>query len=536
MNASPLDAATLTAAWAAAAAHLAEQAPAIDAINVYPVPDGDTGSNMAATLREAVDHARAAAATTVAGVLDALARGALYGARGNSGVILSQALRGFASAVSGETLDAAATARALDGAARAAYAAVATPVEGTMLTVLRSAARGAAAFVESLPAQGNGQGCIGTLQAAIEAAERAEAETPDLLPQLAEAGVTDSGGEGICVILRGLWGALAGAHPPAAAIPDRPIASLAGHEAEEYGFCTEFVLEPEEGMLDIDAVRRLAAAHRSAVVVGDERALRVHLHTDDPEAVFAAAGRLGRVGRAKAEDMTAQHSRFRATGTGAGARIAVLALTTGPGFDQVFESLGAHPMRLVDIVKPAAGDIAAAANALGVPDVIVLPNHKNVIMAARQAAGIARCSLSVVPTRSLPQGIAAAVAFDPAQPLDVNVEEMDEAAGQVVTIEVTVAAADRNAEGISVRAGEAIALINDRLVGKAAAPLDALVGALNRLADDGEGLITIYGGADISSADLERARTLVAGRFPGATVEAVEGGQPLYPFIASIER
>jgi dihydroxyacetone kinase-like predicted kinase len=375
------------------------------------------------------------------------------------------------------------------------------------------------------------------LRAAIAAAEAAEAHTPEQLPALAEAGVTDSGGEGICVILRGLAAALAGERPPpAVAVPDRPLATLAGHEHEEFGFCTEFVLEPAGGPLDVAAVRALALPHRSAVVVGDEAAMRVHLHCDDPEAVFEAAAALGTVSRAKADDMGAQHGRFRASGSGASERVALLALSTGAGFDAIFESLGAHVLHLGDIVKPAAGDIAAAANALGVPDVIVLPNHKNVVLAARQATGLARCTLSVVATESMPQGIAAAVAFDAGQPLSTTVEDMDEARHEVVTVEVTTASADRTADGLSVRAGDAIGLINGRLVARAGAPADALLAALNRIADDGGGLVTIYGGSEVDAAELERVRGAIAARFRDATVEAAAGGQTLYSFIASVER
>jgi dihydroxyacetone kinase-like predicted kinase len=264
--------------------------------------------------------------------------------------------------------------------------------------------------------------------------------------------------------------------------------------------------------------------------------VRVHLHSDDPEPVFGLAETIGVVSRAKAEDMSAQHTRYRASGSGAGAAIGVLALSPGPGFDTIFESLGVAVVRMGEAVKPAAGDIAAAANALGNSSVIVLPNHKNVVMAARQAVSLARCSLLVVATESMPQGIAAAIAFDAGQPADANVEDMEEARTEVATVEVTTAAADRTADGLAVREGDAIGLINGRLVARSADPLDALIAALNRLADDGSGLIALYGGAEVDRAALERARAAVQARFRGATVEAAMGGQPLYTFIASFER
>jgi dihydroxyacetone kinase-like predicted kinase len=272
------------------------------------------------------------------------------------------------------------------------------------------------------------------------------------------------------------------------------------------------------------------------VVVGDATLARVHLHCDDPEPVFAEAATLGALSRVKAEDMAAQHGRFQQTGSGAGARIALLALSPGPGFDSVFESLGAHTAPLGEVVKPAAGDIARAADALGVPDVIVLPNHRNVLMAARQAAGLARCKLSVVPSESLPQGIAAAVAFDAGEALASNLADMAEAMREVVTIEVTIAAADRRADGLSVRAGDSIALINGRLIARAASPGEALIGALNRVAEDGSGLITVFVGKEAAPGEADVTRERLGRRFRDATVEVVEGGQPLYHFIASVER
>ena len=529
----------LVAAFAAATDHLHEQAAAIDAINVYPVPDGDTGSNMAATMREAVAYALASPADDAGEALGLIAHGALYGARGNSGVILSQALKGLADGARGAaSIDAAVLARALRRAASASYAAVTTPVEGTMLTVTRAAADGAEQAADTLEGGGEGFGCLSTLQAAIRAAEEAEARTPEQLPALKEAGVPDSGGEGICVLLRGLAAFLTGERPAPAATIDRPLVVLTGHVPEQFGFCTEFLIEPQGAELDVAAVRALAEApgNRSVLVVGDPAALHVHAHTDDADALLAAVARLGRVSRTKVDDMSAQHRRFREGGSGAVVPVAVLAMSPGPGFDQVFTSLGVHTAPMLDIVKPAAGAIAEAADALGARTVVFLPNHKNVVMAALQAVALARCRLIVIQTESLPQGIAAAVVFDPGADPNEIAEAMDEAREEVLAIEITVAPADRTAEGVTVRAGEAIALINGKLILTAATPADALMRALNRVAEGSGGLVTIYGGADVDDAALARtgdhARTILG----AYTVETVRGGQALYPYIASVER
>ncbi|MCL4241327.1 MAG: DAK2 domain-containing protein [Dehalococcoidia bacterium] len=535
-----LDGPALRALFMAASSHLRQSAAEIDAINVYPVPDGDTGTNMSATLREAVDRATETGDTpTVAEVLHAIARGALYGARGNSGVILSQALRGFESGVGpAARLDARGLADGLQAAATQAYHAVSKPQEGTMLTVLREAATEAMQAAETMPDRGSGLGCAPVMARAVLAAEAAEAATIDQLPALTEAGVTDAGGEGVCVILGGLFAALSGETPRSAIHrAHRPIAMVEGHGKDEFGFCTEFLIEARDNPLDLDRVRAMAEAggNRSVVVVGDETLARLHVHCLDPQPLIDAASQFGTVSRVKAEDMGAQHERFKAGGSGAGARIAVLAMSRGEGFDAVFESLGAAVSDLGLVEKPPAGQIADAADALRIPDVVVLSNHKNVRLAAEQAASLAKCTLHLVPTASLPQGVAAAMAFDPDESAQANVAAMNEAAEGISTIEVTIAAASRTADGVDVREGQAIALLDGRLVAAEETPRPALLAGLRRAGPARGSLVTIYGGEDTPPAGLEAARAEVEAAFDGVEVEALSGGQPLYPFIASVE-
>ncbi|MGK2966203.1 MAG: DAK2 domain-containing protein, partial [Tepidiformaceae bacterium] len=446
----------IRAAFAAASAYLRECAAAIDGINVYPVPDGDTGSNMAATLAEAVDLALLLPEdATPKEVFAALAKGALYGARGNSGVILSQALRGLAEGCpAGRFFDARAFAEALSGAAVGAYRAVSKPVEGTMLTVLRVSAEAVAEANAELTDGGAGQPCFPLMRVAREAAQAAEAETINQLQALQEAGVPDAGGEGICTILRGLDAAFHGEIPEMPSIPQRPIAQMAGHAEGDFGFCTEFLIEAGEWDLEVERVREAVSAegNTSVVVVGDEKAARVHVHTADPDGVLALAGALGVVSRVKVDDMTAQNVAFEATGSGATARIGLLALSRGAGLTEVFESLGAKVSDLGEVVKPPAGEIAAAADAMRRPDVIVLPNHKNVVAAALQAVQLARSTIHVIETESITQGIAAALAFGIHETTNTNLERMREAITLVRTVEVTVAAANRSADGVQARA------------------------------------------------------------------------------------
>ena len=530
MSGETLSGAELRAAITAAADYLTQSAKAVDAINVYPVPDGDTGSNMAATLREACDHALALEEPVGAGqVLATVARGALYGGRGNSGVIMSQSLLGLAKGVGDvEELGGDALAQGLRAAADAAYTAVAEPVEGTMLTVLRAAARGTEGH--------EGEGVLPVLAAALAEAERAEAETIDQLPALREAGVTDAGGEGICVVLRGLVAALRGELPPPVAIPDKPLAMLPGHIDDGFGYCTEFVLVPGARDVDVDGLRRHTEreAYGSVVIVGDEQALRVHVHTNEPERLLEDAGAFGELTRPKFEDMSAQHARFRAEGSGAGLKVGLLALSSSEGFDKVFESLGARVFRLEQIVKPAAGDIARAADALGPADVIVLPNHKNAIPAAEQAVDLARCNLHVAPSISLAQGAAAAIAFNAQATAEENTEALAEALAATRTVEVTRAAADRTADGVDVREGEAITLVDGRLIGGTDDPVEGLLAGLAEAEAAEAAIVTVYVGEGFEGSGEELAERIEAA-FDGVEVEVVEGGQPLYELVAAVE-
>lgn len=524
-----------------AVAHLTAAASAIDAINVYPVPDGDTGSNMSATLREAVARGRADNEAAGGGAeVSAVARGALWAARGNSGVILSQALRGFAEGVGdAEVLDAARLAAGLDQAARRAYGAVAEPQEGTMLTVLRAAGEAAMEAAAGLPRGGEDAPCSTVLDAAIAGAEAAEAKTIEQLPALAEAGVTDSGGEGICTILRGVRATVRGEPVPESA-PDlgQPTMRMAGtgHDGDSYGFCTEFLLERTGEELDIDALRAALRGedHRSVVVVGDAQLARVHVHTSRPNRLIEEAGSWGEVSRIKVDDMSEQSRRFRAQGSGATGSVAVLSLSRGHGFDEVFESLGATVSDLGANVKPAAGMIASAADALRVPDVIVLPNHKNVLMAAEQAVGLSNCTLRVLPTTTLAGGVAAMVAFDPKSSVDANLEAMRTAMGEMRAVEVTVAITDRTAEGIDVHTGDGMALVDTKLVGVGASPEEALFAGIEAAGGGTAEMITVYLGAE-STADQDALASRLGERYPDAEIETVDGGQGLYHYVASVE-
>src|SRR6185312_1489721 len=540
-----LDGRQLRAAFVTASQYLADASASIDAINVYPVPDGDTGSNMAATLRDAVEStATLGPAPSVAEMLSALARGALYGARGNSGVILSQALHGFAVGVAARhRFDARCLADGLAQGSRAAYAAVSRPAEGTMLSVLRRAAGEATRVAATFPDEGRGAACVPVLEAAIAAAESAQRDTTSQLPALAEAGVPDAGGEGICEILRGLHTALSGRSPnrgerplaPRPALPRRDAAAAVEHDT--FGFCTEFIVEQGQTPVDIQQLRILASqpGSTSVMVVGDEYGARVHLHTLEPQAVLTAAERYGHLSRIKVDDMDAQHSRLRFSWGRAGVAVGMLAVSRGAGFDSAFEGLGSAVCDLGQNAKPASGDLAARADALGLPEVVLLPNHANVLLAARQAAGLARCTLHIVPTRSLAEGIAAAVAFDPRRPGTSNVEAMTEAAARVRTVEIATATASRSIDSHHIRAGDAVAFLDGEVIATGPSLCESLMQALDAAGAQQAALVTLYRGASVEEADARSVRAQVAQRYPAVEVELVDGGHDLYAYIASVE-
>lgn len=525
-----LGSAELAAAFRRASEHLQERAAAIDAINVYPVPDGDTGTNMSLTLRAAVDELDAQAPEAASGVAAAIARGALMGARGNSGVILSQALRGFARAVEAEaSVGAAELVRGLREAASVARAAVSRAQEGTILTVLSAAADAAAATPP-------GASCPDVLRVAIAAAEDAERRTPEMLPVLREAGVTDAGGEGACTILRGLLQGVTGELPEEALIvrPNQALEAFAGHGDEDaYGYCTEFVIgaPAETGTLR----RRFEEFGRSVLVVGDEQVTRVHVHTQDPGAALSLGAGLGRLSRVKIDDMEAQFAGWYQPAEADSQNYSVVAIAPGPGLARVLSGLGAE--RVVSggqTMNPSAGDIVRAAEACAAQDVIVLPNNKNIVLAAHQAAALAKKRLHVVPTHTVPQGIAALMAASPDERTKDTLARMQEAYPAVRTVEVTTAARSTTVDGVEVAEGQALALVDDVLVAAASSLLEAAVAGLEQVAEGGS-FVTVYYGDGVAEDEALADVDFLGERFRGLEFETVAGGQPHYPYILAVE-
>lgn len=546
------DGAQLRAAVETAAAWLVAHAHEVDALNVYPVPDGDTGSNMAQTMRAAVAEAALAASGAAADrVAAGLAHGALMGARGNSGVILSQLLRGLARALDGKrTFAAPDLAAALQEASATAYRAVMKPVEGTILTVSRLAAE------EAMRAAAERPDFLHVLGAAVAAGRRALQETRFQLPALRQAGVVDAGGRGYVLLLEGVLRHLQGkrdappAEAPAGATTNRALAATHArfeHAETGFGYCTEFLIVGEN-LRDDQVRRRLATMGDSLLVVGEPAMLRVHIHTENPGKALSFAGSLGRLRGIKIQDMQEQHEEFAseapteraATAASEGSDAAALpvgivAVAGGQGFVDLFTSFGAVVVPGGQTMNPSTQQILAAVEACPQPTVIILPNNSNVILTAQQVASLTAKAVDVVRTETVPQGIAAvlAVRYDE-EPAAIR-EAMEQAAAHVRSAELTTAVRDAEIEGLRVRHGDILGLLDGKLVAAGEDLASVLSDLLDRMPADRYEVATVYAGADAGRADREAVMSLLARRYPAMQVEEHEGGQPHYRFVLSVE-
>lgn len=528
----------LRAALEAAATWLELQAASINALNVYPVPDGDTGTNMSMTMRAAAEAAAVEPSEAAHAVARAAARGALMGARGNSGVILSQLVRGFAEAIDGRaTLDVRSIAEGLEAAARAGYRAVGTPVEGTILTVARRAGE------EARAAADDGVDMLQFWGRVMQVTERAVVETTDQLETLRLAGVVDAGAQGFRIVLdafcRTARGeSIEGAEMSAAA----PVASQALVAAQHIGegglgFCTEFLVQRAA---DDEATIRsfMESIGDSVIVVGDDDVVRVHVHTLRPGQALDWAVERGTVSGIKIENMQLQHDAGKEdTASNRGlSKIGVVAVSPGPGFRALFSSMGAAAIvEGGQTMNPSVQDLLTAVSSVGYQELVLLPNNGNIVMAAQQAAEQTPRSVRIIPTRSVPQGIAALLAFNYGEDLDTNVRLMEEAAGRVASIEVTTADRDSEANGQRIEKGRALGLLDDEIVAVAATLTEAALGALALAQPDAREIVTIYWGAGVSRDQAGELCEAIQAEHPHLEVEIVEGGQPHYPYIISLE-
>ncbi len=503
----------------------------IDDLNVYPVPDGDTGTNLLLTVRAVVEAIEASEAEDAAQLAREVTRAALMGARGNSGVILSQIIRGAAEVI-GEADDASppTLARALRSASDAAYRAVRQPVEGTMLTAIRELAEEAEsrASVEDVDV---------FLAAVIRRGEDCVARTREMLDVLREAGVVDAGAAGLVEILRGIAATAAGEELPEPPAYEEVGIEAAHQELSRYRYCTGFVIEGDD--LDAEAVEaQLEALGDSLLVVGDRNALKVHVHTDEPGVALSVGVAVGIVGRVEVANMHAQTEEreeriLHAVPDLVDESTVVVAVSTGSGNARLFESFGARVVDGGRTMNPSSGAILQAVEAAPAQEVIVLPNNKNVIMAAEQAADHAAKTVRVLPTRSLQEGLAALVAFDPTRSAEENLAEMEESLAEVATGAVTIASRDVRLDGVEVREGAWLGLADGEAVAGGDSFDEVAEAVVARLLSRPRGVLTLLTGEE--PPPLDALLAAVEAQHPGLELEVHDGGQPHYPLLLSAE-
>lgn len=527
---------TLRQALASGLAWLEHHSEAINALNVFPVPDGDTGTNMVLTFRAAVAEAATAADGTIGEVARAIARGALMGARGNSGVILSQLLRGMADALqAASTLSPRSIADSFVAARDTAYQGVMRPVEGTILTVAKEVAT-----ATSRAARNENMDATQLLSIATEAARHAVATTPSLLPVLAEAGVVDAGGQGLFIILEGIYRHVTGQTVEANGALERKVDLFSISPESEYGYDTQFLVHGRQ--LDVDAVRAsLEPMGDSLLVVGDPTTIKVHIHTDRPGDPLNYAVGIGAVSDVVVENMQEQYQHFiseraKAKEPRLAKPLGIVAVAQGDGFRRVLESLGADlVVEGGQTMNPSVEELLAAAESIESEHVVLLPNNKNVIMAASQALPLSTKSIAVVPTRTVPEGIGALLAINYDLGLEENVDAMTQAGSQVQTIEVTVATRSARVSGIKVKEGEYIGLLNTELVATGNNLSKVVLKALKDCEAEDYEIATIYVGHEATEEATEQLQEAIAKRYPELELELVDGGQPHYHFIVAVE-
>ncbi len=528
----------------AAATLLEANKQSLNDLNVFPVPDGDTGTNMSLTMQSVLKEVSSVQDDDLASVAKAMSRGALKGARGNSGVILSQILRGFAKQF--ETVEEA-TSRdvvaALKLGQETAYKAVMKPKEGTILTVIRlMAEKTRYEYERSLPE---------LFDFAIKVGEETLLQTPEMLPQLKKAGVVDAGGQGLMTIMHAFRSVIHGEEIPEDIEPfafssasDAISRDTADEVAEmdeiTFAYCTEFFIQQLKEGVDEQAVdklrNKLAKIGDSLVVVGDPELVKVHVHTNDPGKALQMALELGELYKIKIENMVQQHREIVEERAKNMKEVGVVAIATGEGFTNLFKDLG------VDVVvtggqtmNPSTEDISAAVKKVMAKSVIILPNNSNIILAAEQAQDFTDKQLYVIPTKTVPQGIAAMLAFDPDSDGGANAENMKESYSEVLTGSVTYAVRDTEFDGQDIHEGNILGLAEGTIACCGENIKDITVELSGKLLEKKNDLLTIYYGQEVTEDDANEIADAISQKYPDTDVEVISGGQPVYFYLISAE-
>ncbi|MEK4079283.1 DAK2 domain-containing protein [Solibacillus sp. FSL K6-1126] len=530
--------------------HLYQNAAYVDSLNVFPVPDGDTGTNMNLSMTSGADETEANVSAHIGKTAQALSKGLLMGARGNSGVILSQLFRGFGKAIEKEAeIDAKGLANAFQAGVDTAYKAVMKPVEGTILTVAREAAAKGVEVAETE------EDMIVLMEAFIEEAKQSLNRTPDLLPVLKEVGVVDSGGQGLLFVYEGFLASMKGEPLPEkneSSLDD--LISAEHHRVQdfmdtsdiEFGYCTEIMVRFEEDKAPFDEEefrQELNPMGDSLLVISDDEIAKVHIHSETPGAVLAAGQRYGSLIKIKVDNMREQHSAIVNDAPQAPAKqqktkvpYAIVTIAMGEGVSNLLRSIGAsYVIEGGQTMNPSTEDIVKAVKEIGAERVLILPNNKNIIMAAEQAAELLEIEAAVVPTKTIPQGMAAILAYNPAESVETNKANMTQGFAHVKTGQVTFAVRDTSIDGVEIRKDDYMALAEGKIILSTPEMMDAAKKVLEGLMDEDSEIITIIYGEDATAEQAEELQNFIEENYPDAEVEIVEGKQSLYPFILSVE-
>nr|WP_153735972.1 DAK2 domain-containing protein [Aquibacillus halophilus] len=536
--------------------HLTNNSKRIDALNVFPVPDGDTGTNMNLSMTSGANEVKNIKSENVSEVAHALAKGLLMGARGNSGVILSQLFRGFAKGVEGEkSLTTANIANGLDVGVKTAYKAVIKPVEGTILTVAKDAAHKAQELAKS-----SDKDIIEFMEGVLTEAKASLKRTPDLLPILKEVGVVDSGGQGLVTIYEGFLASLKGEELPEGADNSIDISDMVNAEhhklaqdfmsAEdiEFGYCTEFMVKFEEDKLTTNPFseeefrNELDGYGDSLLVVSDDEIVKVHIHAEHPGEVLNLGQRYGSFLTIKVDNMREQHTSIvgdkkkQKNKPKEKSEYGIVSVAMGEGLKTLLESLGATVViQGGQTMNPSTKDITDAIKEANAKNIIILPNNKNIIMAAEQAADLADENVAVVPTKTIPQGMSALLAFHPEVPLDENKESMVDASKLVKTGQVTYAVRDTQIDGMTIENGHFMGLADGSIKSTDKDKLETTKKLLQEMLTDEDEIITILQGEDASEEELATITNFIEENYEDIELETHKGNQPIYSFIFSIE-
>ncbi|MGE7997234.1 DAK2 domain-containing protein [Lysinibacillus sp. NPDC093190] len=531
--------------------HLFQNANYVDSLNVFPVPDGDTGTNMNLSMTSGAKETELHASEHIGKTAQALSKGLLMGARGNSGVILSQLFRGFGKSIEKEaTIDAKGFAGAFQAGVETAYKAVMKPVEGTILTVAREAAKKGVEVAETET------DIIAVMEAFTAEAQASLQRTPELLPVLKEVGVVDSGGQGLLFVYEGFLASLKGEPLPVkneATLDD--LINAEHHRAQdfmntvdiEFGYCTEIMVRFEEGKEPFSEEQfrnELNPLGDSLLVISDEEIAKVHIHSEQPGAVLAMGQKYGSLIKIKVDNMREQHSAIVGEDHKAPSSAkkvekhpyAIVTIAMGEGVAELLRSIGAsYVIEGGQTMNPSTEDIVKAVQEIGAEKVLILPNNKNIVMAAEQAVELLDIEAAVVPTKTIPQGMAAILSFNPEAAVEMNQATMTEAFVNVKTGQVTYAVRDTSIDGVEIHKDDFMALAEGKIVLSTPALKDAAEKVITDLVDEDAEIVTVIYGEDTTKENASELVKFIEENYPEVEVELFNGKQGLYPYIISVE-